>query len=240
MPAIFNPVTPDSVPSSVQCRALFIPDEPHWIAAVTGALELLTFPFAWEGSGVLTAQEAANAWVEFFDKFCYKQGECRMIGEIILWPTDSSPNSKWLSCDGGSYVRADYPDLFALIGTIYGYADGTHFNLPNLCGRVPLGFGSGAGLSTYSIGDSGGEETHTLVTSETPSHSHTDTGHSHTEISATPSVGAAITGVPVPSAIPSVAITGTGFAGISATGGDGGHNNLQPFLALNYLIRALP
>lgn len=163
-----------------------------------------------------------------------------MVGEIICYAGPTSPDSKWLSCDGSSLVRADYPDLFAILGTAFGSVDGTHFNIPDLRGRVGVGIGTGTGLSSYSLGDVAGEETHTLTTPETPSHSHTDTGHSHTEISATPSIGAAVTGVPVPSAVPGVAVTGTGFAGITSTGGDGSHNNLQPLVALNYLIVALP
>jgi len=100
--------------------------------------------------------------------------------------------------------------------------------------------GAGAGLSARSIGDAIGEETHTLTSAEVPSHSHVDSGHTHSEIVATPSIGAAITGVPVPSAIPGVGVTGLGVANLSSSGGDGAHNNIQPSLAINFLIVALP
>lgn len=163
-----------------------------------------------------------------------------MIGEIIAYAGSTSPDARWLPCDGSSLLRADYPDLYAVVGTAYGAVDGSHFNLPDMRGRTAVAAGTGTGLSARGIGDSFGEETHTLITSETPSHSHSDSGHSHSEIIATPSIGAAITGVPVPSAVPGVGVTGTGFAAISATGGDGAHNNLQPSLVINYLIVALP
>jgi microcystin-dependent protein len=121
---------------------------------------------------------------------------------------------------------------------VYGSADGSHFNVPDLRGRVPVGIGTGTGLSTYSIGDTGGEETHTITSGESASHTHSDSGHSHAEGNALPAVGAAIVGVPIPSAVPSVGTTGVGFAGITSSGGDGSHNNIQPFIALTYLIVA--
>lgn len=132
----------------------------------------------------------------------------------------------WLACDGASLLRSDYPDLFAVIGTIYGAADGTHFNLPDMRGRTAISMGTGSGLSTRTIGDSFGEETHQLNTSELAS-------HSHSEITANPALGAAVVGVPVPSAVPGIGTTGS-------AGGDTPHNNMQPSLAINYLIVALP
>jgi len=231
-------LTPSSIPASSTCRALIFPDSTEWLALISGALIELTLPYNWEKFGIITPEEAADAAMQIFDAFSVRQGVCRVIGEIITWSTSTSPDPNWLICDGSSLLRANYPDLFAVIGSTYGSADGTHFNLPDLQGRVPLGFGSGMGLSIYSPGDVGGEETHQLISSETPSHSHSDTGHTHSEGIALPAVGAAIVGVPIPSAIPAASATGLGFANISITGGDGAHNNLQPYLALNYLIVA--
>lgn len=232
-------LTPDTAPADTICRVLTIPADPNWLAIVAGALNPLIYPSSFEEFGTSSPDDTASVFRDMFDKFSNNEGVCRVIGEIICYAGSTSPDAKWLVCDGSSLLRADYPDLFAVIGTTYGSTDGTHFNVPDLRGRVGIGSGSGTGLSSYSIGDTGGEETHTLTTTEIASHSHTDTGHSHSEISATPSIGAAVTGVPVPSAIPGVALTGTGFAGISASGGDGAHNNLQPYVALNYLIVAL-
>lgn len=228
-------LTPDNSPTDTICRVVLIPNDEAYLANVRGALELLTIPDRWEQYGTLTPEEAAQNFVPMFDAFCFNQGECRMIGEIIPYAGSTSPDTRWLFCDGTSLLRADYPDLFTVIGTNYGSADGTHFNLPDLRNNVMVGAGD-----LYSLASTGGEAAHTLITSEMPGHSHTDTGHVHSEVTAVPAVGAAITGVPVPSAVPGVGLTGSGSASITSTGGDGAHNNLQPYIAINFLIVALP
>lgn len=224
------------MPSSWTCRAFSIPDDVQYLALFKGAILDLIAQYNWEQLGGISAQDAAAAFLTVYNSY---RG-CKMIGEIFLWSAATSPDSRFLPCDGASLIRADYPDLFAVLGTTFGAVDSSHFNVPDLRGRVPIGIGSGTGLSTYGLGDTGGEETHTLVTGEAPSHSHSDSGHTHGEVTAIPTVGAAITGVPVPSAIPGAGVTGLGFAGLSTVGGDGAHNNIQPYVALNYLIVALP
>jgi len=231
-------LTPETIPAERICRILFIPASTDWLALVSGALLEMTLTYNWEQFGTVTPEQAVEAASGMFDAFSQNQGVCRVIGEIVTWAGSTSPDPNWLLCDGSSLVRADYPDLFAVIGVIYGSVDGTHFNLPDLQGRVGIGAGSGAGLSTYTLGANGGEEAHTLVTAETPSHSHADTGHTHPEGIAAPAVGAALVGVPIPSAIPAIGVTAAGFANLANSGADGAHNNLQPYLALNYLIVA--
>ncbi len=232
-------LTPETLPADTLCRVLIVPNGMDWLAIVAGALNELCFAYNWEQFGAVTPDQAAAAMVDMFDAFSLNQGVCRVIGEIITWPGSTSPDSKWLLCDGSSLLRADYPDLFAVIGATYGAADGTHFNLPDIRSRSPIGAGTGTGLSTYALGQTGGEETHILTTAELAAHSHTDTGHAHTEITAIPAIGAAITGVPVPSAVPGAGVTGAASANLTSTGSGSGHNNLQPYLALNYLIVAL-
>jgi microcystin-dependent protein len=207
-----------------------------WLPLVLGCLEQLLQDQAWatDDPDALTQvlQRVGNLIFQF-------QGECPLIppGTIVQYGGATAPD-EWLLCDGSAVSRTTYDALFTAIGTTFGAGNGTTtFNLPDMRSRVPIGSGTGSGLSAYSIGDVGGEETHTLITSETPSHSHTDTGHAHTEGSAAPSLGAAITGVPVPSAVPTPSVTGFASASLTSTGGDGSHNNLQPYLSTNYLIK---
>jgi len=162
-----------------------------------------------------------------------------VIGEIIAFAGSVSPDPRWLLCDGSSVLRSAYPDLFTVCGASFGAVDGTHFNVPDLRGRVPIGLGAGSGLSTYALGQQVGEENHVLTISELAAHTHTDAGHSHTEGIAAPALGAAIAGVPVPSAVPSAGITGVGSAALSTDGGGQAHNTIQPSLAINFLIVAL-
>jgi len=232
-------LTPDSPPADFVCRRLFIPNNVDWIAIVSGALFPLIKDYNFEPYGAATPEETADVFSTMFDEYSLN-GACRMIGEIITYAGTTSPNSSWLPCDGASLLRIDYPDLFAVIGTTYGAADSSHFNIPDFQGRSGMGVGAGTGLSPRAIGSSLGEESHTLNTSELASHTHVDTGHFHSEGNAIPAVGAAIVGVPIPSAVPSVGVTGTASANLANTGGDSSHNTIHPVIVVNYLIVALP
>ncbi len=103
-------------------------------------------------------------------------------GSITAFAAGTAPGG-WLICDGSSLLRSAYPALFAVIGTTYGAVDGTHFNLPNMKGRMLVGF-NGSDTSFDSLGEVGGSKTATLTTNELPAHTHTagsDTvaNHSH-------------------------------------------------------------
>jgi microcystin-dependent protein len=94
----------------------------------------------------------------------------------------STPPNTWLICDGSQVSRTTYANLFSVIGTTYGSGDGsTTFHVPNMQGNVVVGHNGGS----YNRGQTGGSATHTITTSEMPSHSHTGTtdssgSHSHT------------------------------------------------------------
>lgn len=146
-----------------------------------------------------------------------------MIGMIIPFITESPP-ANVLACDGSTYLRDDYPALYEALDPIF-IVDADHFSVPDLRGRTVIGAGDGAGLTSRSAGDTGGEEAHQLTESELASHSHTiqDT---ITTAAAEPGEVAVLTPIPI---VP--AYTG-------ATGGDSPHNNMQPFYALNYGVIA--
>lgn len=92
-------------------------------------------------------------------------------GVVVPYGATSAP-SGYLLCDGSSQLRATYANLFAVIGSTFGSVDGTHFNVPDLRGRVVVGTGSGAGLSVRNLAATGGEETHILSVGELASHDH--------------------------------------------------------------------
>jgi len=230
-------LTPDTAPDTVQCRALFVPDSPEFLAVIRGAIEELTLAKNWTRFGLLSPDDAALACVDMFDRFCLEKASCRMIGEVVAYAGVSSPNPNWLNCDGSEVLKADYPNLFAVIGDTYGSAGVGYFKLPDLRGRSLSGAGTGVGLSPVSVGASYGEESHTLVVTEIPAHSHSDIGHQHTTGNSFTFL--ALTGeepVLMPNPIP--AQTGVASANIQNTGGGGEHNTVGPRLGVMFLIVA--
>ena len=104
-------------------------------------------------------------------------------GSITAFAGSSSPDG-WLICDGSSLSRSGYATLFAVLGTTYGFADGTHFNLPNMKGKMVVGYNSADG-NFDALGETGGSKTVTLTNTELPAHTHTGTtdssgDHTHT------------------------------------------------------------
>lgn len=141
-------------------------------------------------------------------------------GFIYPLATSTVPDG-FLLCDGAEYLRAEYPELFAAIGTMYGEGDGnTTFNVPNLQTRVPVGKGEG-----YELGDIGGEAEHTLTIDEMPSHYHKITGDMNY------GGGASGSGYYIWNQANNYNNNGTLDAG-----GSQPHNNMQPYTVVNYII----
>lgn len=158
-------------------------------------------------------------------------------GVVAPYAGSSAPKG-WLLCDGSTYNRGDYPDLSKALG-----GSGTTFTLPDMRSRSVVGAGAGAGLSNRTLLATGGEENHTLSTSEMPSHSHgvTDPGHVHTTsggaqyvVDFGPNTVGGTPGIPFNQTGMLPAVTNIS---IQAAGGGTGHNNMHPWVALNYIIK---
>lgn len=165
-------------------------------------------------------------------------------GDMKIWPVATAPTG-WLNCDGSAVSRTTYAALFALIGTTFGAGDGsTTFNLPNVQRKVLVGQG-GTGTSTLgnAIGNTGGEETHTLNTTELPHQTYNvnDPGHTHPAPPGGQFVifGVNSTGVAGSNNLDIAPATGSATTGISVTdnNGNGAHNNIQPSLVINIVIK---
>ena len=159
------------------------------------------------------------------------------IGQIYIVGFNFAPRG-FATCDGQLLPIAQNTALFSLLGTIYGGNGQVTFALPDLRGRFPTHQGQGPGLSDYSIGQVAGEENHTLMANEMPLHSHgmvatTAAGNSQSpanHILATDGAGGT---APYSSG---VANTGMAANMIGASGGSQPHNNLPPYLCLNFVI----
>lgn len=152
-------------------------------------------------------------------------------------------------CNGQLLSIAQNTALFSLLGTTYGGDGRVTFGLPDLRGRVPINQGTGPGLTPRSMGELSGEEIHTLISTEMPQHAHSVTGITipcSTEDGETGSPNGTFPAVPggaggavnayatAATAGKSMAPGGTGTAQIA--GGSQPHNNMQPYLVVNFAI----
>lgn len=155
-------------------------------------------------------------------------GDTVPIGTIMPYSGNEEPVN-WITCDGRELNRFKYEDLFAIIGTTYGEGDGsTTFNIPNLKGKIPVGFDSEDG-DFNAVGKTGGEKTHNLTINEMPAHNHiVNTDGYCTNVSSG-------SGFTVPNAN-TVGVRANVWT--SQTGGNGAHNNMQPYLVQKYIIKA--
>jgi microcystin-dependent protein len=161
-------------------------------------------------------------------------------GSLMMWPAAAAPTG-WLLCNGSAVSRTAYAALFAIIGTTYGIGDGsTTFNLPNYTNRVPVG---AAGL--YALGVTGGSKdatvvshTHTASTAinETP-HSHNFTRYNLTNIN---TGGFGSDSVRAGSQTDTTSSQSTGITAtttVASAGSSGTDANMQPYLAINFIIK---
>jgi microcystin-dependent protein len=155
------------------------------------------------------------------------------VGEIRLFAGNFAPAGWWF-CDGSLWPISENEVLFNLIGTTYGGDGESTFALPDLRGRVPLHQGNSPGGS-FILGQAAGVETVTLTAQQIPVHSHQQVAS--TDVPSLSSPANAVTGQAAsrPYRVPGA----TGLMSASTLAPDGGsqpHENMQPYLAINYII----
>lgn len=159
-----------------------------------------------------------------------------ILAEIYMGGMNFTPRN-YFPCTGSLLPISSYQALFALLGTTFGGDGRTTFGLPDMRGRAPMGQGRGPGLSDYRLGQAGGEENTTLNALAIPQHGHglvavTEAGDTSSPTGAYLAHSGSLDR--------EYRSTGTQTAmnngAVGSTGGNQSHNNMQPYLALNFYI----
>lgn len=164
------------------------------------------------------------------------EAESAPIGAIQSYAGSTAPRG-WLICDGSAILRTAYSELFEVIGTTYGAGDGsTTFNLPDLRGRTAIGSGLGTAEDAIerTLGQSGGSERVTLSVEQMPAHTHEiREEYGNTASSSFPpnNTNSFISGKNSSTKVWT-------DDPISYAGGNASHGNMQPYLTINYIIKA--
>jgi microcystin-dependent protein len=155
------------------------------------------------------------------------------VAEIRMFGFNFAPKG-WAQCNGQLLPLSQNTALFSLLGTFYGGDGKSTFALPNLQGSVPVHQGQGSGLSEYFLGQQGGAQFVTLLQSEMPVHSHAFTASEDVVNESTPAnffFGAGETRYAAPAAVTQMAPQTLAVAGGSLP-----HNNMMPYLVVNFCI----
>jgi microcystin-dependent protein len=185
--------------------------------------------WAWRNDDETLTDEEWDEAEAMVDQAAQELIKTMLTGAIFPFAGETIP-SGFLACNGAEVSREEYNNLFAVIGVTYGSGSSTTFNLPDLRGRVPVGLDTEQ-TEFDELGANGGEKTHTLSSGELPV---IDLSHSHAEITATATLINGGIEAPAAAALPGFGSTGS--AGGSIGGGEA-HNNLQPYLTLNFIIK---
>ena len=158
------------------------------------------------------------------------------VAEIRIYPFNFPPKG-WAFCDGQLLPLSQNTALFSLLGTTYG--DGkSNFALPDMQGNAPMAPGQGPGLSLHDLGETGGSDTVNLLESEIPSHGHQLMANINPADLAAPAPSECYARSAPGNAYKATTTSLTQFSpnAIAPAGGDQPHNNLMPYLTLNFCI----
>lgn len=159
------------------------------------------------------------------------------ISEIRVFPFKFAPRG-WAFCNGDLLPVKQNPALYSLIGNIYGGDGHSTFALPDMRGRAPLQPGHGHGLSDYKLGETGGSETVALSEGESPAHRHVLGASPDIAEKNKPAGGsfARTTGINLYQSDTTANLVPMAEGSVSPTGGGAPHNNMMPYLTLNFCI----
>ena len=155
------------------------------------------------------------------------------VAEIRIFPFNFPPKG-WAFCDGQLMPLSQNTALFSLLGTTYGGDGKSTFALPDLQGSAPMQPGQGQGLSLRDLGEMSGVESITLLVSEIPLHTHTysateEASNENNVANNAPGNGVGMYAAPNN-------LTPMAFQALAPAGGGLPHNNMQPYLTLNFCI----
>lgn len=159
------------------------------------------------------------------------------LGQIITVGFNFAPRG-FAFCDGTSMSIANNDALYSLLGTTYGGDGVTTFNLPDLRGRAAINQGTGPGLTSRPMGQMAGQTAHTLTTTEMAGHSHLVMASEANATSGVPTDNFYALDTAIGATIYSTAAPNTTMNPqmLSAAGGSQPHENMQPFLVINFCI----
>ena len=205
-------LTPLSTSANLICWRVFIPNDVNAKAAFLGQLLELSNYWNWEQDTGVSIQDTIDMFNLVYESL--EIGCNTMIGSIVHFATSTPPDNVLL-CDGSIYNRVDYPDLYDALLPAY-IVDIDTFQVPDLRDKMLLSAGT-----SHAVGETGGEDTHTLTVNEIPPHQH---GYSYPSFN----VEFRTTGVPDLNALYNPPIVQQTLS----TGGGEAHNNLPPYVAL--------
>ncbi|ANY65870.1 phage tail protein [Paenibacillus sp. BIHB 4019] len=162
-------------------------------------------------------------------------------GEIRIFAGNYPPNN-WALCNGAILQIQSNSVLYSILGTQYGGNGSTTFALPNLMEMAPLGQGAGPGLTPTTVGEQGGDAQVTLLSTEIPAHTHAANGIAAEQNSDDPAnhywAETKASGRPAVQRPLYKAANNTQMNPLALTpaGGSQPHNNMQPYLAMNFII----
>jgi microcystin-dependent protein len=157
------------------------------------------------------------------------------VGEIRMFAGNFPPVG-WMFCDGQQLPISENDTLFTLIGTMYGGDGQETFNLPNLQSRIPLHFGQGPDGVTYAQAEASGVESVTLTTQQIPVHNHAMLGSTDIASASVPTNSVIGKSTAVDAFINAGPDTPLNNQAITPVGGSQPHDNMQPYLCVNYII----